>query len=237
VVDEEEYYEGGGGNPLHYARPLDIAAARGLELTPHAKVLDFGYGAVGQLRLLASLGVDATGVDVKPELPLIYGRPGDAGPIPGIEAGPAGSVRILNGFFPRDAPVRESVGADYDFVIAKNTLKKGYIHPDRPAPERYLIHLGVDDATFLATFHSILKPRGWMMLYNIFEPIPDDKPFKPMSDGRSPFSKEQWEAAGFSVEAFDVDDSEMTRRVLSITDGDEPVAHLRALYTLLRRRD
>ena len=79
-----------------------------------------------------------------------------------------------------------------------------------------------------------------MMIYNIFVPIPPDQPFKPMSDGRSPFSRKQWTEAGFVVHAFDEDDSKVVRRLIATTHGDDPVPpaeleQFHALYTLVER--
>jgi hypothetical protein len=65
VADEELYYEARYGSPIAYARALEVlaqslgvAAERPLAGT---RLLDFGYGAVGQLRALARLGVDGWG--------------------------------------------------------------------------------------------------------------------------------------------------------------------------------
>jgi len=45
------------------------------------RILDFGYGTVGHLRLLASLGADMVGVEVDPLLRALYSAPGDQGAI------------------------------------------------------------------------------------------------------------------------------------------------------------
>jgi len=63
--DENFYYQTGYGSPLVYARPLDIAAAHGFESAGGKYILDFGYGTIGHLRLLASLGARAHGVDAE----------------------------------------------------------------------------------------------------------------------------------------------------------------------------
>src|SRR5690606_11718380 len=65
-VDEERYYSTKYGSPLAYARALDVAAAADPALTSLAgkRVLDYGYGTIGHLRLMASLGAHAVGVDV-----------------------------------------------------------------------------------------------------------------------------------------------------------------------------
>jgi SAM-dependent methyltransferase len=237
LVDEEKYYDGDVSNPTHYVRALELAAGHGVSLGEGSKLLDFGYGSIGHLRLLASLGFDVTGIDVKPALLATYSEPGDTGPIAGLH-GKTGRLRVLSGFFPTDPKLLADVGTGYDLFLSKNTLKKGYIHPDRPAPDKWLIHLGVDDASFLHTLHDLLKPGGRVVLYNIFVPIPPDQPFKPMSDGRSPFSREAWSAAGFTLDAFDEDDSDPIRHVLQTAHDDEddtPLDTIRALFTIARR--
>jgi hypothetical protein len=238
-VDEERYYDADVNDLLAYTRPLEIVASLGVDLRAGSKVLDFGYGSIGHLRMLASLGVDARGVDVYPALPAYYSEPGDTGVVPGLAGGPAGSLRLYHGVFPVDAKLVTEVGGGYDFVIAKNVLKKGYIHPDRPTDEKWLIHLGVDDATFLRTFHDTLRARGSMLVYNVFTPIPADQPFKPMSDGRCAFTREQWEAAGFVVRVFDRDDAEGIRQLLGTLALDDAeraeTKTYEALYTLVQR--
>ena len=246
AADEELYYNTRYGSPLSYSRALDILFARGLELAPGAKVLDFGYGYAGHLRLLASLGVDATGVDVDPMLRALYSEPGDQGEIPRLPAAEGsarkGRLRLLNGKFPADPAITRAVGAGYDLVISKNVLKKGYIHPDRPAQEKHLIRLEVSDEVFLKSFFTALKPGGKMLVYNICPaPSPPDKPFIPWSDGRSPFTRQQWEAAGFKVLVFDQDDAAAVRvmgRALGWGQGEGAwdIEHdLSVLYTLVER--
>ena len=68
TLDEEFYYTTKYGTPLAYARPLEVLGRAGLASADGLKLLDFGYGTVGHLRLLASLGADVTGVDVDPLL-------------------------------------------------------------------------------------------------------------------------------------------------------------------------
>jgi hypothetical protein len=47
------------------------------------RILDFGYGTIGHLYLLGSLGADAVGVDVDPLLPALYSQPKDQDRVPG----------------------------------------------------------------------------------------------------------------------------------------------------------
>ncbi len=245
IVDEEEYYNTHYGSPLSYSRPLDILFARGVTLAPGSKYLDFGYGYSGQLRLLASMGVEATGVDVWPFLRAVYSWPGDQGPITGPK-GEKGNVRLLDGRFPADPAIVTAVGSGYNLIIAKNVLKRGYIHPERPvADPKKLVHLDVTDEVAIKAFHDALAPGGHFLIYNICPaPTPPDKPFVPWSDGRSPFTKAQLEAAGFEVLVFDQDDAPAVRVMARALGWDQPydgeagmdlVNDLSVLYTLVRR--
>ena len=225
--DDETYYEADTSDPLHYAFPLDVLAAHGVDVHAGMRVLDFGYGSIGHLELLAREGVDASGIEVKHKLEALYAQQGDR------------RVHLFSGHYPAEPQLVAKVGGGYDVITSKNVLKKGYIHPDRPADDAHLIHLGVDDPTFLRAFHDALAPRGRFLIYNIFVPIPADQPFKPMSDGRSPFPREAWEAAGFEVEAIDQSDTAHLRTVLSTADPTEKSESrtYEALFTLVRRKD
>lgn len=240
-ASEEVYYYTKYGSPLSYARPLDILFARGLRLGPGSKVLDFGYGYAAHLRMLATMGVEASGVDVDPLLPVLYGRPGDQGAVTG-PGGEKGRLRLLDGRFPADPAIVAAVGAGYDLVISKNVLKRGYIHPDRPAEERLLIRLGVPDEVVVKSFFDALKPGGLMLVYNICPALsPPDKPFIPWSDGRSPFTAEQWRKAGFEILELDRDDAPAVRMMghaLGWGVGDDTwdlERDLSVLYTLVKR--
>jgi SAM-dependent methyltransferase len=235
-IDEETYWETRYGSPLSYARALDVLDSHRVRLP--ARMLDFGYGYIGHLRLLAILGVDVVGVDVDPLLPVLYAWPGDQGAIG------RGRVRLVHGRFPYDPATVAAVGQRYDLVVSKNVLKRGYIHPDRPANPKQLIDLGVSDEDVLAAFHRALEPGGAFLIYNVCPaPTPPDRPFVPWSDGRSPFTRDQWETAGFEVVAFDVDDTPTLRTYARALgwgkDPAEPwdIEHdLSVLYTLARKR-
>lgn len=244
-VDEDKYYNTNFGSPLSYSRPLDVLFDHGLKLPVGSKILDFGYGYVGHLRLWASLGMFATGVDVWPLLPVLYSFPGDQGAIKG-SAGEQGSVRLLHGRFPADNAVVTAIGNGHRLVISKNVLKKGYIHPDRPVEnKKMLIDLGAPDEQVLKSFHDVLEPGGYFLIYNICPALtPPDKPFLPWSDGRSPFAKEQFEKAGFEVVEFDKDDTAAIRIMGKTLGWDRPEdgdpgmdldKDLSVLYTLVRK--
>jgi SAM-dependent methyltransferase len=244
AVDETTYYFTRYGSPLSYARPLEILAANGFGDLDHKKVLDFGYGYVGHLRLFALLGADAHGVDVDPMLAAIYRDPSDTGPIKS-KLGKTGKVTLHHGQFPKEPKLVEAIGGGYDLIITKNVLKRGYIHPERKADPRHLIDLGVSDDAFLAAFHHALKPGGKVLIFNICPgQAPADKPYIPWADGRSPFTAEQWKKAGFVVKIFDrVDDAEvriMAKRLgWDLPEDGDPGMDLEhdlfAWYTLVER--
>src|SRR5262245_45925104 len=95
-INESLYYTTKYGTPLAYARPLDLLGQAGLRDVAGMKILDFGYGTVGHLRLLATLGAEVVGVDVDPLLPALYGEPGDQGVIQGRH-GRKGKITLVNG--------------------------------------------------------------------------------------------------------------------------------------------
>lgn len=202
----EFYYETAYGSPLVYSRVLDLASPH-LAPQPGMKILDFGFGTIGQLHLLAACGFDARGVDVDPLLEALYGEPGDTG------AFGSGKVSIHIGQWPAAAELRQAVGTGYQLITSKNTLKTGYIHPNPPAgqtvdPQR-LVQLGVSDQEFLQQVAAALDPGGLFVIYNICPPQnPPDKPYIPWADGKSPFSPEAFQQAGLEVLAFDVEDQQ-----------------------------
>lgn len=224
-VNEEVYYYGRYGSPLPYARPLDLLAGAGLAGIAGKRVLDFGYGQIGAPRLLASLGADVTGVDVSAERHAGYGAPGDQGEIAGLH-GRRGRLRLLLGRFPADAAVRDAVGTGYDVIVAKNVLKNGYIHPERPLQRpQHRIDLGVSDEEFVRALARALRPGGYLILYNLCPaPSPPDRPYIPWADGRNPFPAALWEAAGLRVlpPGMDQDDTAFARRMARALAWDRP---------------
>jgi SAM-dependent methyltransferase len=239
ALDEEYYYSTGYGGPIPYARPLDLLAAAGLGRLERRRVLDFGFGAIGQLVMLAMLGADVVGVEVDPLVRALY--QGDEGPVAGRN-GARGRLALVVGRFPADPAVVQAVGGGYDLIVAKNVLKNGYLHPAEPVPERKRIRLGVSDEEFVRTLHRLLTPGGRVMIYNLCPaPAPPGQPYIPWADGRSPFPRAMLEAAGFRVVAFDVDDTAFARRlgrVLAWDRGPDAMDLDRGLfawYTLLEK--
>jgi SAM-dependent methyltransferase len=235
VVDELLFYSGRYGSPLSYARALDLAEKHGFSPQTGTRVFDFGYGSIGHLRMLAQQGIHVTAVDVDPLLPVMYEK--STGPYA------AGHVTLLNGQFPAEEPLVQQAGINFDLVISKNTLKRGYIHPARkPASPRHVIELGVTDEKFLAQIAGMLKPGGVFLIYNFCpRKAAPDKPYIPWADGESPFSKEQFAAAGLEVLEFDVVDDKPARELGRLLGWDAPggmnlETDLFAWYTVARRK-
>jgi SAM-dependent methyltransferase len=234
------YYETGYGSPLVFVRLLELASPH-LVRAERPKVLDFGYGSIGQLQLLAHCGFDAHGVDVEPMFAALYSEPGDTGPIG------TGSAAIHTGQWPADKGLRDAIGGGFSLITSKNTLKAGYIHPKPPAGQavdpKKLVHLGVSDGEFLKSVHDALLPGGVFVIYNICPPQnPPDKEYIPWADGLSPFAREDFEKAGFEVLAFDVDDQAWVLDCfakLGYTDGvarEEAAKQYFCWCTVVRRR-
>lgn len=214
VMDEERYYFTKYGSPLAYVRALELAGLQGMESVSGKRVLDFGYGAVAHLRLLAQMGAHAVGVDVDTYLRALYSQPEDEGPVRvrGVRESEWGSVSLIHGRYPADPVVAKEVDGKYSLIISKNTLKRGYLKPSRPAEEKHLIRLGVSDEQFLKAIHDALLPGGLLLIYNLAPaPAPANKPYMPWADARSPFTRKQYEAAGLKVIALDANDDVAAR--------------------------
>jgi hypothetical protein len=237
VLDETYYYDTRYGSPLAYARPLEIVSEAGLEEANGKKILDFGYGTIGHLRLLASLGAEVHGLEVDPLLRALYEN--DWGDVTGAN-GRRGRLELHDGQWPGETVLVNDVGAGYDLFLSKNTLKRGYIHP---AQARMLVHLGVDDTTYVQALAHAVKPGGLVMIYNLCPaPAAPGKPYIPWADGRCPFDRSLLERMGLEVLAFDRDDTPAARAMahaLGWDAGEHPtdLQHdLFATYTLLRRK-
>ena len=241
-LDEAYYYTTRYGTPLAYARALELADRFGFENPSGTRILDFGYGGIGHLRLLATLGAEVVGVEVDPLLRALYSRPEDTGPMPDAER-PLGRLTLVHGSWPADAAVHEAVGGGYDLILSKNVLKRGYVHPERPIEQGRGIDLGVDDPGFAAALFAALRPGGLVVIYNLSPaPAPADQPYVPWADGRCPFDRAVLEAAGFEVPAYDEDDTERIREFARALgwdrDPEDPmdVDHdLFGRFTVLRR--
>ncbi len=235
MIDEAIYYSSRYGSPLAYARALDLAVGAGFKADRGSRIFDFGYGSIGHLNMLALLGHECVGVDIAPLLKIMYA--GSNGPVG------KGSVKVLDGLFPKDLDLVVNVGVDYDLVISKNVLKQGYIHPSRDVPDpRMVIDLGVDDASFLARIAAMLKPNGLFVIYNFCPAKASaDKPYIPWAEGESPFTRGAFQLAGFEILHFDVVDDLDARRLghalgWDADGGMKLETDLFAWYTIVRRK-
>lgn len=245
-----DYYNTFYGSPLAYARAIELVADKtqvfkssSLQRAKQSpRILDFGYGTVGHARLLALLGCDVVGVDVDPRLTALYCEPRDTGRVT-HPAGMQGRITLVEGRWPADADSRRQVGGGFDLIMSKNTLKNGYLHPAQPVDKRMLVDLGVSEPAFLRALHDALNPRGCVLIYNICPALTPPGPnYKPWSDGKCPFTPEQWKAAEFELIDFDIDDTAAVKALalaLGWNKGDAgmDVEHdLTAHYTLARRK-
>lgn len=239
TIDEATYQGLFYGSPLAYLLPLERLGGAGFGGLGGKRVVDFGHGGIGQLRLFAELGAEAVGIDIDPLQPVLYAAPGDQGPVG--KAG--GSVKLVHGRFPADPKAVTAVGGGYDLFLSKNTLKRGYIHPAEKVDPRLLVDLGADDPAFLKAVAKALKPGGWLVIYNLC-PAPNaaGKPYRPMADGRCPFSAEDLAAAGFEELVRDGVDDQAARALGAALGWDKPSVNMKleddlfALVTVARKK-
>lgn len=235
MLDESDVYVARYGSPIAYVRALEILDQHSDLNWEGSRWLDFGYGSLGHLGMMAACGAHVVGVDVAvlPEQTLASGV---------IQFSQKGSVKVLAGRFPADPKIVAEVADGYDVVISKNTLKLGYIHPARPTDEVKRIRLGVSDEEFLLAMHKILKSGGMFLIYNLCPAkAAESEEYVPWADGESPFTKEQWIDAGFEIVKFDAIDHAAARQLghaLGWDAGDHGMNlehDLFAWYTLARK--
>jgi len=234
VWKADGFYTTKYGSPLAYLRAVELVGGQGWKSFEKRRVLDFGYGGLGQLRLMALAGAAAVGVDVDPFLAALYASPGDQGKLG------EGDVKLVHGSWPKE--VGAAVGGGFDLFVSKNTLKRGYLHPVQLVEERQRVRLGVEDEAFLRAVREALKPGGLALIYNLCPPQnPPDKEWIPWADGRCPFPRELWEKAGFEVLAYDVDDGPAARAMGRAIGWEKKMGDLEkqlfATYTLARRKE
>lgn len=241
-ITEQFYYYTRYGSPVAFVRPLEILGRAGVKSADDLRVLEFGFGSIGQMRALASLGADVTGIEVDPLLRAIYSDPADTGSIARCASagtGSGGSVNLVFGAFPADVAVTGQVGRGYDVFVSKNTLKRGYIHPEREVDPKLLVQLRVDDETFVRAMFDVLKPGGFALIYNL-SPAPSKagEPYKHWADGHSPWPRALYERVGFAVIAYDQDDTAAARAMGQALGWDRDMDlenDLFGVYTLLRK--
>ncbi|CAE7840085.1 CPO, partial [Symbiodinium necroappetens] len=240
-VGERYYYLTRFGTPVAYARGLEIVSPFLDGSVDGKRVFDFGHGGIGQLRMLASLGADVVGCDISTLNGAVYA--GDLGEVGRAEIageGENGSVDLLVGRFPAEKDIIERAGAGYDLVMSKNTLKLGYIHPEREADPRTVIDLGATDEEFLDAVHAMLNEGGVFLIYNLYpKPSAPDEPYRTWADGRCPFARELCEAQGFDVLIYNRDDTDAAHAMgksFGWEDTYDFETDLFGMVTVLRKR-
>ena len=239
-ISEQFFYYTRYGTPLAFVRPLEILGQAGLDALDGKRIADFGFGSIGHLRAMASAGAEVTGIEVDALLEAIYSDPGDTGPVARARAaggGEAGYLKLCFGRFPADAAVVDAVGGGYDAFVSKNTLKNGYIHPAEEVDPRMLVHLGVDDETYVRAVYDLLEPGGFFLIYNLCPPQSEEK-YIPWADGRSPFTRELLESVGFTVLAYNRNDDASAREMGRALGWDADMnleEDLFGIYTLVRK--
>ncbi len=235
---ESRYYETFYGTPLAYLRAIDLAvAALGDEEFSWSgtRVLDIGYGQIGQLRMLAQAGADAIGVDPDPILEAMYSQPGDTGDVEG-----GGSVAVYCGVWPGDDDVRESVGGDYDIILMRNLYKRGYIDPPQETPAYQQVDFGVSDESFLRLLRESLRPGGVLVVYSLGGTYhPPGESYNASSDIANPWDRDIWEGMEFEIVAHDASEDEKAREVGRRLGWDERGMDLEnglfGVYSIYRR--
>jgi SAM-dependent methyltransferase len=228
--DERAYYDGRYGSGLSYWPLIEALARVGVSSLAGLRVLDIGYGTILPLRLMACLGARVTGIDTDTFPIAMYGEPADTGAVRATKAvtNPSrmtGSIELVRG----------KVGVEWtppecDVVVSRNTLKNGYVHPkgdDEPS-----VRLGMEDGAFLRVMRGALARGGLMVVYNTF----DSAEPGPGADGRCPFAREQFAAAGFEVTGLDEPDNASQERYAEVMRARVPLkaATPRALCTIVR---
>jgi SAM-dependent methyltransferase len=231
--DENFYFSTYYGSPIAYARAIDIAGANGIITLNNARVLDIGYGAIGGPRLMAGAGARVTGVDVDSLLPALYRERTDQGGVAGFD-GRTGSVTLHDGVFAGNATLTKLIGNEFNLIVTKNTMKAGFMKPAGGGVP--LVSFEANDEVLLDTIYDALAPGGLFVIYNITA-APD--PAKPSTDGRSPFTREQFTRANLKVIALDVNDDVATRAMGKALGWDKQMGDLEknlfALYTVVQR--
>ena len=263
VRDEQFYYSTRFRTPLTYTRPLDLLAAHDaahdFDSLAGVRLLDYGYGAIGQLRLMATSGAHCIGIDNDPSLAKLYSQPDDVGEVlPFIprfahripmEERPnlPGSIDLRCGRFPVDAgctpaDILKVFPKGLHLFISKDTLTNGCVHPAQPVDKQLLVDLGTTEAAFLTAVHDVLANNGYFLIYNL-SPAPSKpgEPYNLLADGHCPFTKQQLEAAGFEVIVYDETDDKAAREMAHALgwdkDGMDVDNDLFAHWTLARRAD
>lgn len=239
-LTEEQYYFTKYGSPVMFLRALDLVGNSGLKTLAGKKIVDFGFGSIGHLQMMAFNGADVTGIDVDVSLKGLYSRDLEPDSPPRRNSSKLpGKLRLLFGRFPADKTIAEATGTGIDIFFSKNTLKRGYIHPAQPVDSNRRIDLGVSDTEFIQAVYNRLNPGGFFMIYNLHpRRTPPGENYITWSDGRSPFDRIDLGAVGFKIIQFNCDDTPMAHEFAKTFGWDKQMnleEDFRATFTLLQK--
>jgi SAM-dependent methyltransferase len=245
---DELYYSTYYGNPLAYARAVEVLGANGLSTLTNKRVLDIGYGAIAAPRMMASVGAHVHAVDVDPSLTALYRDANDQGVIANAGSSVRGTLTLHEGVYASNPQVMKGLTIDgargtaqptpatkgFDVIVSKNTMKRGFM---KPAPDKKaFVSFGVSDEVLLQTIHDSLAPGGLFLIYNVAGRL---DAARPSTDGHSPFTAAQFAQAQLTVLALDQSDDDGLRALGRVLGWETPMGDLNSnlfgLYTLLKR--
>lgn len=235
----DRYYATNYGSPIAYAPMLELAALHaGIESFKGQRILDLGYGQLGQLEMLARCGAKVVGIEIDPVIDTLYRTTRLSDQVQAAD-GTRGRVRLLLGDWFNDWDLQRDAGPGFDIILCRNVLKRGYVQPEEPMPGFDPIDVGgepVDGA--LHIFHA-LNEGGIAVVYNLGAGYHrrDDGSYHAPADIRDPFGEDAWKEAGFEILAFEEEGSDLMREVgvrLGWGTMDE-LADFNVLYTIVRR--
>lgn len=234
----ERYYATNYGSPIAYAPAFLCAAEAGMESFEFKRILDIGYGQLGQLEMLARCGAEVDGVEADPVIHRLYTSTRLTDAVVARD-GTKGSVSLHLGEWFRDWDFRRAVGGDYDLILARNVLKRGYVQPEEPMEHFDPIDVGGGPEIGAQTLFDALRPGGVVVVYNLGGGAwrLEDGSYNAQADVRDPFGRDAWEAAGFEVLHFQANGSQLMREVgVALGWGTlEDLESYNVLYTVARR--
>lgn len=223
--NDKFYYYTGYGSPLSYVSTLEILGKHGFKIKKNTNIIDFGFGYIGHLSLFTKMGANkVSGVEVSPILEALYKNR-------------EGNLNLVYGMFPYDKNVVDKVGKGYDLFVTKNTLKKGFITPEKERGIKPMIDFKVSHEDFVKSVYDILKKGGYMLIYNIHNSA--EKDYKPWKDGRSPYEISLYEKVGFKVLSFNEDHTDFIKLMAKALGWEKSMDienDLFATYTLVQKK-
>ena len=233
TVNEHRYYA--SESPLTYIGPLLQMSALGAENLKGRKILDYGYGAIGHLQMLTSMGAEMHGLEISAMREALYTAED--------RVVPAGRVSLHHGYFPSDAKVVTALGQDFDWVVARNVLKRRLLEPQ--GTDGAEVELGVSHRAFAAAMFRLLSSGGHVLIYNSeYLKAPANTEEADVTRGvQCAIARQGWLDAGFEIVEFDRNDDGPARELARALLWNKPsqgkpgldLKRLVARVTLLRR--